>query len=145
MCPNCPSLKMQYTNLHKQQGLGLPSALFLILVMILLLAAINQINEINASAYGREWLSMRAFYAAESGAQTAAVYTLNSAQAMPTCNNSFISNLDLTTNGLASCSVDVVCSEQTVEGQIYYTFTSSASCGSAADTATRIIQTRLIP
>jgi len=109
------------------------------------LAGINQINEINASAYGREWLSMRAFYAAESGAQTAAVYTLNSAQAMPTCNNSFISSLDLTTNGLASCSVDVVCSEQAVEGQIYYTFTSSASCGSAADTATRIIQTRLLP
>ncbi len=145
MCPKFQTLNIQYTYFHKQKGLGLPSALFLILIMILLLAAINQINEINASAYGREWLSMRAFYAAESGAQTAAVYTLNSSQAMPTCNNNFISNLDLTTNGLASCTLDVVCSQQTVEGQIYYTFTSSASCGSAADTATRIIQTRLLP
>lgn len=145
MCPKYQTPNMQYKYSHKQQGLGLPSALFLVLVMILLLAGINQINEINASAYGSEWLSMRAFYAAESGAQTAAVYTLNSSQAMPTCNNSFISNLDLTTNGLASCIVDVACSEQTVEGQIYYTFTSSASCGSSADTATRIIQTRLLP
>jgi MSHA biogenesis protein MshP len=130
---------------NNQLGFGLPSALFLILVMILLVAGLNQINEINASAYGREWLSMRAFYAAESGAQAAAVYALNSSQTMPTCNSTFIDGLDLTETGLSQCSVDVTCSEQIVDGQVYYTFTSNASCGSGADTGNRVIQTRLRP
>jgi len=128
-----------------QSGFGLPSALFLILVMVLLVAGLNQINEINAAAYGREWLSMRAFYAAESGAQTAAVYALNSSQTMLTCDSAFISALDLTEIGLSQCSVDVACSQQTVESQVYYTFTSSASCGGGADAANRVIQTRLRP
>ena len=132
-------------NKAHQTGFGLPSALFLILVMILLVAGLNQINEINAAAYGREWLSMRAFYGAESGAQTAAVYALNSSQAMVTCDSSFISNLNLTASGLSQCSVDVTCTQQTVETQIYYTFTSTASCGSGVDEATRVIQTRLRP
>ena len=132
-------------NRNHQTGFGLPSALFLILVMILLVAGINQINEINAAAYGREWLSMRAFYAAESGAQTAAVYALNSSQTMLTCDSSFITGLNLTETGLSQCIVDVECSQQTVDSQIYYTFTSTASCGTGSDTANRVIQTRLRP
>ena len=136
---------LEIYNQKNQAGFGLPSALFLILVMILLVAGLNQINEINAAAYGREWLSMRAFYAAESGAQTAAVYALNLSQAMLTCDSNFISSLNLTATGLSQCSVDVVCTEQTVETQIYYTFTSSATCGGGTDAATRVIQTRLRP
>ncbi len=136
---------LENNNKRYQGGFGLPSALFLILVMVLLAAGINQINEINAAAYGREWLSMRAFYAAESGAQTAAVYALNSSQAMLTCDGSFISGLNLTETGLSQCNVDVACSPQTVESQIYYTFTSTATCGDGADAAIRVIQTRLRP
>ena len=113
--------------------------------MILLVAGINQINEINAAAYGREWLSMRAFYAAESGAQAAAVYALNSSQTMLTCNSTFMSGLNLTAAGLSQCSVNVECSQQTVDSQIYYTFTSTATCGAGADAANRVIQTRLRP
>lgn len=127
-----------------QKGLGLPSAIFLILVMILMVAAINQINEHSASAYGREWLSMRAFYAAESGAQLAVVYQLTS-EPSPGCNAGFISDLNLTAVGLNSCRINVACEEKIVSAKSYYTLTSTGVCGTGVDAATRAVQIRLAP
>ncbi|WP_283788576.1 hypothetical protein QNI23_000895 [Bermanella sp. WJH001] len=129
---------------NKQLGLGLPSAIFLILVMTLILAAINQINESSAISQGREWLNIRAFYAAESGAQLAAVYQLTP-QASPSCDTSFISNLDLTSTGLNNCSISVSCEEKIVNLQSYITLTSTGVCGVGSDSATRVIQIRLAP
>lgn len=129
---------------NKQNGLGLPSAIFLILVMTLLLAAINQINESSSSAQGREWLSMRAFYAAESGAQLAAVYQLTP-EVAPACNTSFISNLTLNATGLMSCNINVTCEEKIVNTVSYFTLTSTGVCGTGRDSATRAVQIRLAP
>jgi len=142
MCPD-RSKKIIVGNYRKQQGLGLPAALFLIVIMVMIVAAINQINEMNAAAYGREWLSMSAFYAAESGAQTAAVYVLNTSVTPPTCDSTFINAL--TPAGMSFCSINVSCSSQTVDSVNYFTLTSSATCGEGIDTATRIIQVRLQP
>jgi MSHA biogenesis protein MshP len=130
--------------MFRQKGLGLPSALFLIIVMILIVAAINQLNEVNASAYGREWLSMRAFYAAESGAQISAVRALNPSQALGACDNNFISNQVLSNPGLNGCRISVSCYSQSVEGDIYFTFTSTGTCGNGTDIANRVIQVRLL-
>ena len=136
---------LRHRTLKSQAGLGLPSALFLIVVMVLIVSAINQMNESNAAAYGREWLSMRAFYAAESGAQFAAVYHLTS-EATPACNNAFINNLNLTAGGLSDCSVDVDCVQQTTDAGVdYFTLTSRGICGNGPDTATRVIQVRFAP
>ncbi len=129
--------------LTRQRGIGLLAALFLIIVMVMIVAAINKINEMNASAYGREWLSMSAFYAAESGAQTAAIYALNTPPAMPICDNNFINAL--TPTGLPACSINVVCSSQTVNSTTYITLTSTGRCGTGADAATRVIQVRVQP
>jgi len=129
---------------QNQKGLGLPSALFIILVMVLIVAGINQINEMNASAYGREWLSMRAFYAAESGAQSAAVHALNSGQSMPTCNAAFISSVTPNVTGLQDCSISVTCENHIIASETYYTFTSTGQCGVGSDIATRIVQVRLL-
>ena len=127
----------------KQRGLGLPTALFIILVMILVVAGINQINEMNASAYGREWLSMRAFYAAESGAQSAAVHALNSGQSMPTCDAAFIVNVTPNVIGLQDCTINVTCENHVIASETFYTFTSTGQCGTGPDAATRIVQVRL--
>lgn len=132
-----------YVSLEKQTGLGLPSALFLILVMILIVASINQLNEMNALAFGREWLSMRAFYAAESGAQIGAVYIINPAQTITSCDNSFIYDLTLPVLDLSDCSVNVICELKSVSGNNIYTLTSTGLCGENADQATRVIQVRL--
>lgn len=129
---------------NTQSGLGLPSALFLIVVMMLIVASINQLNELNAEAYGREWLSQKAFYAAESGAQTGAVFILNGSETAPTCNANFINNLILNTAGLSSCSVSVSCNTQTISTETYLTLTSTGQCGTGPDQATRIVQVRLI-
>jgi MSHA biogenesis protein MshP len=131
-------------NFNRQAGLGLPAAIFLIVVMILIVASINQLNELNAQAYGREWLSQRAFYAAESGAQTAAVLMLNGLETAPTCDANFINNLSLTAAGLNSCIINVACGSQTISSETYITLTSTSSCGTGADQATRIVQVRLL-
>lgn len=137
------TLKNQ-SKLKHQQGLGLPSAIFLILVMTLLLAAINRINESSATAHGREWLSIRAFYAAESGAQLAAIYQLTP-EVAPACNANFINNLSLNTIGLTSCRINVSCEEKMVNATSYFTLTSTGVCGSGIDSATRAVQIRLAP
>jgi len=133
------------SRVYYQNGLGLPSALFLILVVTLLLAVMNQLNEMNARAYSRDWLSARAFYVAETGAQIAAVQALNPDQSMANCSSQFINNLNMNGAGLSGCRINVSCLEQTVQGQIYYTFTSQGSCGENEDMATRFIQIRVAP
>lgn len=136
---------LKYSFLHHQKGLGLPSALFLILVVTLLLAVMNQLNEVNARAYSRDWLSVRAFYVAETGAQIAAVQALNPDQAITNCSSQFINNLNVSGVGLSDCRINVSCVEQSVKGQIYYTFTSQGSCAENEDRATRFIQIRVAP
>lgn len=136
--------KCTFKYCSSQKGLGLPSALFLILIMILIVAAINQLNEMSAAAYGREWLGMRAFYAAETGAQLSAVYQLTG-EASPTCTSTFINNLNLTTAGLSECRVSVACEQMLVRAKPYFTLTSTGVCGSGVDAATRAIQIRLAP
>ena len=136
---------LKFKNIHKQSGLGLPSALFLILVLVILLATMNRLNEAGASASGREWLSQRAFYSAESAAQISAVYALNPEQTMLTCDANFISNQTFNVSGIGNCSMKVTCDVQVVDSQTYYTFTNEGQCGSGIDTATRIIQIRVSP
>lgn len=128
----------------QQAGFGLPSALFLIVVMMLIVAAINQLNDLNAQAYGREWLSQRAFYAAETGAQTAATLALNNSEAMPVCDNTYIENLALTAVGLNACVINVSCAIQTIGSETFITLTSTGQCGTGPDQATRIVQVRLL-
>lgn len=131
--------------INKQQGLGLPSALFLILVLILLISAMNQLNDANANIYSREWLSQRAFYAAESGAQLSAVYVLNDQATLPNCNNNYISNFSFSNSGLSQCTVTVVCRSQIVSSDTFYTLTSTGTCGTGLEQANRIIQIRVKP
>ncbi|EAT12438.1 hypothetical protein HF888_15355 [Bermanella marisrubri] len=126
----------------KQSGFGLPTALFVILVIILIVAAINTLNQINADTYGRQWLSLRAFYAAESGANLAATYFLSDLTA-PACSNSFINNLNLSGNGLNDCLINVSCEQQSDNGEDFFTLTSTGQCGQGSGQTTRIIQIRV--
>ena len=128
---------------RSQSGLGLPSALFVILVLTLIISAMQNLNQLSAEAYGREWLALRAFYAAESGAQLAATYAINPDESAPTCNATFISALSFSDIGLNDCEVTVACEAQTVDGEQYWTMTSTGQCGTGGDQASRVIQVRL--
>ena len=59
------------TNIKQQQGFGLPVAIFVLVIMALLAAAIVQLSSRSNIASTQEELSNRAFYAAESGASWA--------------------------------------------------------------------------
>lgn len=128
-----------------QLGLGLPSALFLILIVALLLTTMNRLNNVSASAFGREWLSMRAFYVAESGAQISAVFSLNSEQLIGSCDANFIQDQIMLGTGLSDCILNVSCDVKTVSSKNYYTFTSEGRCGKNSDQAIRIVQIRVVP
>ncbi|MFT6092728.1 MAG: MSHA biogenesis protein MshP [Pseudohongiellaceae bacterium] len=52
----------------RQEGIGLPAAIFIITVMALIAAAVNQLVSQNAQTYVEEVNLTRAFFAAESGA-----------------------------------------------------------------------------
>ncbi len=56
---------------NKQQGFSLPIAVFVLVIMALLAAAIVQLSSYSNIASTQEELSNRAFYAAESGASWA--------------------------------------------------------------------------
>lgn len=122
------------SSVKKQKGLGLPLAIFIITVMAFIAVAINELSVTGAKSISVNALSMRAFYAAESGANIfLAERTTN-----PPCTGSSTftvpsANLE---EGLAQCSAEVVCNET---GSTY-TIESTGVCGSGVDAATRIIR-----
>lgn len=144
MCLNLVG-KNQFRTVKNQTGMGLPSALFLIVVLTLLLASMNQLNEVSSTAVGRDWLMSRAFYLAESGAQLSAVYGLNSDQALGSCDANFIQNQTFLGVGLDSCRLDVSCSAQNINSDIYLMFQSTGRCGTGLDEVSRTIEIKVRP
>ncbi|MCP5325401.1 MAG: hypothetical protein H7A09_03605 [Oceanospirillaceae bacterium] len=124
--------------------MGLPTALFIIVVLALIVAALNNLNDVSAKAYGREWLSLQAFYAAESGAQAAASWALHPDLTHPACSANYYAR-NYTAPGMQNCTVQVACIQDAIGSDVFYTMTSNATCGSGADQARRIIQVRLQP
>ena len=122
-----------------QQGVGLPAAIFVITVMVIIALAINAIVEQNAQTFEEEVNLTRAFYAAESAAGFAMngiyppeEYPGYAGSACPTTTYSF------TVPGLNECSAEVTCDTKTVDSRDYITIDSEGTCGDV----TRIIQVR---
>ena len=85
---------------------------------------------------------MRAFYAAESGAQIALNRVFVGAQ---TCSNALV-DIDYDSSGVSpgldQCDTVLNCRLDTVAGINYYTFTSTATCGVGFEQAQRSIEVR---
>lgn len=145
MCPerftfgseNCSCL-----GCSRQRGAGLPFALFILVVLSFIAVAIAFLSEDSGQRFGLEINSMRAFYAAESGAQIA-VHRRVPPSGSPTACASNMLNLSFTTSGLAGCSVSVDCVSSSLGSQTYSTLTSTGVCGSLNDEARRIVQVRI--
>jgi MSHA biogenesis protein MshP len=136
MCPRS-SFSFAPINNTKVRGLGLPLAIFIITVMAFIALAINELSEAGAKTVGVNVLSMRAFYAAESGANV----VLAAGGSGPPCNSSTTVNINSGNMqaGLAQCRATVTC---TPNGTVY-DITSTGICGSGAEQATRIVRVRL--
>lgn len=134
---------MSTINLFKQTGIGLPAAIFIITLMVLIAGAINLLIEQNAETYEEEINLTRAFFAAESGAGFAmnTIYPPEEYPSYATTSECVLGPRVYSfteSDGLAACSVSVRCDLITVGGNNYATIESSGTCGDV----TRTIQVR---
>jgi MSHA biogenesis protein MshP len=127
-----------------QKGLGLPAAIFVITVLALIAIALSGLEENNAVSLGVNVNSQRAFFAAESGAQIGLTKVFPPSGSATSCTSSpaVVYSGTFNTKGLIGCSVSVSCVSDTAAGHNYFTFTSTGSCDSGLDAATREIEVR---
>lgn len=133
-------LVLNNARLHsRQRGIGLATAIFVITIMSLLSVMILQLVRSNAETTQEEILLVRAFYAAQTGAE----YGLNrafppdgSASACPAITNTTTTFPVANSNaeGFGACSFAVQCSTLIVDGSSHYTIRSTGTCADVSRT-----------
>jgi MSHA biogenesis protein MshP len=126
---------------HSQHGISLILVLFLIVVVALLVVAMARLNIGSQKIIGQEVLSVRALFAAESGAQEAAMRIFSIGAAPVGCTPI---NRAFTAAGLSDCSVSLVCSPPVnAAGRTIITINSRGTCGAGSEIASRNITVML--
>jgi len=130
-----------------QHGLGLPAALFLIVILGLLVVAITELERTSGEGISISVQSSRAYYAAESGAQAAQVtlFPINDADPSEAAAPSAcpaLGVINFATAGLMGCSATRQCFRDEVDGESYFTIRSTGTCGSGSDAAIRVVEVR---
>ena len=125
----------------RQQGIGLPAAIFIITTMAVIAVAINVLVQENAETFEEEVNLARAFYAAESGAG----FMMNrifppEEYSVYAGSNCAARTYTFDAVGLAQCTAVVTCSTITVSSVDYNTIESTGSCGDVE----RTIQVRAV-
>jgi MSHA biogenesis protein MshP len=131
--------KKNISNNSKQQGLGLPMALFIITIMSLIAAAINQLGEVSSQSYTQNLLSVRAFYAAESGAQLRAQAVLSSNPC--SCGALEAVTYNFSAEGLNQCSATTSCTSFIANSETFCTLVIIGRCDKT--NAERTLEVRL--
>ena len=135
-----------FTSRKNQRGLSLVLAIFILVVMALLGAALINIISVGSESVAREVVSARALFAAESGAQRQlnAIFPPGAATATGQCSAAAgtVRSNNFVLSGLNGCdtAVTVDCSYITVNGVNYFTLVSTGRCGPAGDAAVRVIE-----
>ena len=125
----------------KQRGIGLPVALFVITVLALIVVALTDLEESSGVSFSLDINSMRAFYAAESGAQVAMAQIFPAGGSTGSC-SSISSPVSFSAPGLNGCRARLLCSRE-VDGAVsYFTLQSTGACGTGKDTAERVTVVR---
>jgi len=139
---------LKFNSPTKQGGYSLPIAVFILVIMALLAAAIVQLSSRNNLSSAQEVFSTRAFYAAESGASWAMSRLLFNTGSSVTKADSDIQcgnpvngkTINFTPAGLAGCSATLSCSVDTVGSTGYYSIVSTGVCGAGQVQATRVVE-----
>ena len=129
------------TGKHRQSGLGLIAALFLIVVVALLVAAILSLVRTSGTAFSQDVMAQRALMAAESGVQL----SLNRLYAPVGVGACFDATWNFTQDGLSSCSAIVSCTQDVVGSDVYYTIESTGHCDNGSNVAERSVVVRSQP
>ncbi len=130
-------------NLFRQQGLGLPAAIFVITLLSVIVVGVNYLVSGNSRSFQNEINLTRAFFAAESGAGFAlnGIYPPEdySGYSAPTCaGEGSPVTYEFENDGLGYCSAEVFCAAVTVGGDDYLTIQSTGTC----DEVSRTVQVR---
>ena len=126
---------------RRQRGIGLVAAIFLIVVVAALVTAIARTVRTSADAFSLDVVSHRAFLAAESGAQLG-LNRVFAPSGAPACGN-WTWALDAA--GLRSCTAEVACRSEIVDGTPYYTVESDGRCDVGGVVAERRVLVRATP
>lgn len=139
---------------RRQRGLSIPTAIFVLVVIAMLGAAMVNILNQGQEAIAREVLSIRAVTAAESGAERGLnlVLEVNAAACTGDLSNPpsslapLISAWNLASPGMSGCEVNVSCGAAAIDSdsdgtpENYYTLRSTGRCGPTSDSAFRIVE-----
>jgi len=120
----------------RQQGAGLPMAIFLITVMALIVTTIAQLQQSSGEMEALDILSTRAFYAAESGAQAGLVDALN--EDGSSCGDVEDRTLTFGEAGLKGCTTEIRCDSSGSAVVIR----SEGSCGSGTSEVVRTVEVK---
>ena len=132
---------LERTRAARQRGLGLISAIFLIVVVAAIAVAVVSLVRSQSQAFAEDVLSEKAFLAAQSGGEVG----LNRVFApigTPSCTTW---DFDLDRPGLEKCAAHVVCTSTAVSGVAQYTLESAGRCGAGNDIAERHVVVRAAP
>jgi len=131
-----------------QRGFSIPAAIFVLVVVAMLGAAmVNILNE-GQEATAREVISIRALMAAESGAERGLNLVLEGGTA---CTGTLAAPAALTTlnfasTGMTGCTATVNCALSQVDAdndgntENYFTLQSTGQCGPPGNRSVRIVQ-----
>jgi MSHA biogenesis protein MshP len=130
-------------NTYKQRGSSLVIAVFILVVMSLLGAALIKMMRTNEDAYAYEVLGTRAYNAAQSGMQRKLqqIFPLRVAGSDPAaCTND--ERFDFSDNivGLSGCFTTTNCESLTHETTTFYTITSRGECAINGEFTSRAVE-----
>ncbi len=132
-------MRVRWLSRHRQRGLGLIGALFLILVVVLLVAAIHRTVVLGARGTSLSVMNHKALLAAHSGAQL----SLNRLYAPLGTGNCAAAVWDLqNVAALRNCNAAVSCRADVVRGVSYFTIESTGACQDGAVSAQRQVLVR---
>lgn len=145
MCPD-----FSVSTPHKQKGSALIIAIFIIVVMTLLVAALSKLLSSSSESISYEVLGTRAFFAAQSGMEQGLTQLFPLSGTSSYCapagvaGSAAAETVSFTADGLQECSYTLSCSSgrasAAVTETIYYQLTSTGSCGSGQLQTSRTIE-----
>lgn len=124
---------------RRQRGFSLPVAIFIIVIMALIGAAMVTLMQSGQQSLSTAVMSTRAFFAAQTGAQQALANLFPLDGSAPSCLATY-PTMTYNTAGLAGCNAVVTCSSSLVGSKTYYDLNSTGSCTISGTSAVRQIE-----
>lgn len=131
---------------YKQKGFGLPFAIFVIVILAMIAAAITQLETDSSESVVFDVQSTRAFLAANSGVQIGMNRLYPPGLTANDCTHAYFNatpSISFNSAGLENCTASVTCVADSVGGDDFFSLISLGKCGANLDLAMRIVEVRV--